>query len=319
MNDGFLKDFLDGRKYQTDLLLILLLAILGFAIAIALPDGNIVRIVFGIAMLIFIPGYALVSALWPKARLSNDSESSDGEMNSPSVDNLERVALSFGLSIAVLSITGLLLHFTGIGITLESTVVSNLVLIIALIAIAFFRRAKMPFEEVFHMAIVWEAKDSSTKTDRLITAAIAISLVLAGAALVYSITVPSVENHYSSLFILDANGTASDYPISLNTTTTGTIIVGISCHEFKTTRYTILAGIDGANNTMDYQNWSQIFNLNNSALISRNITLNHQESFEEEFSFRIFTPGTYKVNWAVEMDGAPTDYSTHLWVVVIAD
>ncbi len=319
MNDGFLKDFLDGRKYQTDLVAAFLLAFFGLVCALALPNGNMVRVVFGISMLIFVPGYSLVSALWPKAKLVEQPADDRVAQNGRSIDSLERIALSFGLSIVILSLTGLLLHFTSLGITLESTLASNIALIVLFLAIAFFRRAKTPLDEVYHIGLNWAGQMPMDRTERLITAAIVVSLVLAGITLVYSLTIPGVEDHYSSLFILDSNGTASDYPISLNTTTTGTIIVGISCHEFKTTRYTILAGIEGANNTMDYQNWTQIFNLNNSALISRNITLNHQESFEEEFSFRILTPGTYKVNWAVEIDGAPADYSTHLWVVVHAD
>jgi uncharacterized membrane protein len=51
-----------------------------------------VRIPLGLAMVLFLPGYTLIAALFPEKE---------------DLDGIERVALSFGLSIAVVPLMGL--------------------------------------------------------------------------------------------------------------------------------------------------------------------------------------------------------------------
>ena len=84
------------------LVVILILAILFF-------PSNVLRIILGIPFLLFFPGYALHTALFPgRGRL----------------DVAERVALSFGLSIAVVPLIGLVLNYLPWGIRLESVLYS---------------------------------------------------------------------------------------------------------------------------------------------------------------------------------------------------
>ncbi len=56
------------------------------------------RIIFALPVVLFIPGYALIAALFPPGK--------------EEIDTLERVALSFGLSIAVVPLIGLALNYT---------------------------------------------------------------------------------------------------------------------------------------------------------------------------------------------------------------
>ena len=58
------------------------------------------RYVLGAIFVIFLPGYCLIKALFPEKEL----------------DNIERVALSIGMSIALVPITGLILYYTPLGI-----------------------------------------------------------------------------------------------------------------------------------------------------------------------------------------------------------
>lgn len=60
------------------------------------------RYVFGSALVLFLPGYALIEALYPKREL----------------DELTRFALSIGLSLAIVPLTGLVLNYTPFGIRL---------------------------------------------------------------------------------------------------------------------------------------------------------------------------------------------------------
>ncbi|MFQ5839076.1 MAG: DUF1616 domain-containing protein, partial [Thermoplasmata archaeon] len=85
-----------------------------------------------ILMVIFVPGYILVAALFP------DNEE---------IDWIERIALSFGLSIAVVPLIGLLLNFTPFGIRLVPIVLSILIFSEGLGAVAYLRRMKLPVEK----------------------------------------------------------------------------------------------------------------------------------------------------------------------------
>jgi uncharacterized membrane protein len=79
-------------------------------VAIYLPTlyETPVRVVLALPTVLFIPGYCLITALFPK----------DGE-----IDLMQRIALSFGLSIAVVPMIGFLLNFTPLGIWLDPIVI----------------------------------------------------------------------------------------------------------------------------------------------------------------------------------------------------
>ncbi len=68
------------------------------AILLAFGEGNLLAIL----LVLFMPGYVLVAALFPGGILPEK----------PEIDWIERIALSFGLSIAVIPLLGLLVNFT---------------------------------------------------------------------------------------------------------------------------------------------------------------------------------------------------------------
>ncbi len=91
-----------------------------------LPDTipwSIVRIVVGGAFVLFIPGYTLVQLLFPSREM----------------DIIERIALSIGLSLAVVPLTGFLLNYSPWGIMLDPIVISISILSIALATTGVYR------------------------------------------------------------------------------------------------------------------------------------------------------------------------------------
>ena len=91
------------------------------------------RTALGIPMVLFIPGYVLTVTLFPK---NNDLEA------------IERIAMSLGLSIAIVPLIGLLLNFT-LGISFIPILSASCLYTIALLLIAAYRRGKLPEEERF--------------------------------------------------------------------------------------------------------------------------------------------------------------------------
>lgn len=86
-----------------------------------------IRYLLGAVSVLFMPGYSIVEALYPR-----------GDELAP----LERLALSIGLSLAVVPLVGLILNYTPWGIRLIPVVVSNTALTIALLTVAALRKAR---------------------------------------------------------------------------------------------------------------------------------------------------------------------------------
>ncbi len=91
----------------------------------------VVRWILGSFFVLFIPGYVTIEALFPKGR---------------ELDVIERVALSLGLSLALVPLIGLLLNFTPWGIRLEPIVGSLTIFTGGLALVALGRRFRMSVE-----------------------------------------------------------------------------------------------------------------------------------------------------------------------------
>ena len=96
-------------------------------ITITLFPTSIVRMALGTAYVLFLPGYAAMAALVP----GNDR-----------LATIERVALSIGLSIAIVPLVALALNFTPWGIRLMPVVWSVALLILLSSAVAWIRRRR---------------------------------------------------------------------------------------------------------------------------------------------------------------------------------
>ena len=82
------------------------------------------RYVFGSVLILFLPGYSLIEALYPKREL----------------DELTRFALSIGLSLALVPLVGLVLNYTPFGIRLLPVTISIAGLTLMLLVYALFRK-----------------------------------------------------------------------------------------------------------------------------------------------------------------------------------
>jgi len=124
-------------KESWDLIVIIVLSGLLVLTIVLIPDFPL-RIVIGLPFLLFFPGYALIAFLFPEKK---------------SLDTIERVALSFGLSIAVTPLIGFGLNYTPFGIRLEPILASVTAFIVAFSLLAYWRRYKvedpyLPFDPI---------------------------------------------------------------------------------------------------------------------------------------------------------------------------
>ncbi|MGB9841316.1 MAG: DUF1616 domain-containing protein [Candidatus Bathyarchaeales archaeon] len=90
----------------------------------AVPENaypiSYLRNIFGAIFVLWLPGYAFIKALFPA--------STPLKTSSESLDRIERVALSLGMSLALVPIVGLILNYTPWGIRLAPVTLSLLAL-----------------------------------------------------------------------------------------------------------------------------------------------------------------------------------------------
>ncbi len=311
-----------SKKYAFDLIFIILLASFLLAVIILIPDNDALRIIFGLPFILFLPGYALVCALWP----GKEREDKKG------IDDLERIALSFGLSIAVVPLVGLALNYTPWGIRLYPILISLFAFIIIMSITAWYRRRQLPEEDrfTFHIDMQIPKIKEWSSADKILGVFIVISLIIASAALIYITTTPRTGERYTEFYILDQNGTTKNYPKNLIVGENGTVIIGVVCHEHRDVNYTLVIGLFNNTNT-NIENTARIYtcplnstlimNLNNSFVYTLT-TLKNDESWTYAFNFTIEEVGRYAfVAFLYEEGANQNPYfewpdTPHIWINV---
>ena len=113
----------NARWYWITILLALITTIAVFVIQDNSSQLMYVRNILGAVFVLFLPGYSFIKALFPEKEL----------------DNIERIALSMGMSLALVPITGLVLNYTPLGIRVTPITLSLLALTTIFATIAIIR------------------------------------------------------------------------------------------------------------------------------------------------------------------------------------
>ena len=128
-----------AERIPRDLALMILLTLACIPFVLVPPlNETPVRIILGLLLVLFLPGYSLIAALFPRK---------------DDLDGIERIALSFGLSIAVVPLLGLALNYTPFGIRLVPVLVVLSMFTVSLAVIAGVRRLGLPEGERFVVVV----------------------------------------------------------------------------------------------------------------------------------------------------------------------
>lgn len=93
------------------------------------------RIVFGSVYVLFLPGFIISYIFFPQTK-EFDSEDAD----SKSIDSIERIALSFALSIAIVPLAVFYLNLIGLRINLLNSVLTVLGVIVIALGIIYWKK-----------------------------------------------------------------------------------------------------------------------------------------------------------------------------------
>ena len=267
------------------------------AVWIPVVNQTPLRVLAGLPTVLFIPGYLLIAALFPQ----NDE-----------IDWIERVALSFGLSIAVVPLIGLVLNYTPWGIRLDPVLISIAGFCLVMAAIATYRRLLIPEEErlVVPLREVLVSAQSElfeqgqAPLDRALSVLLVISIVAAVGTTLFVIAVPKEGEHFTEFYILGAEGKAADYPTAFAPNTSQWVTVGVCNHEYRNVTYTVET--HAVNQTYDLStNTSTIDRMD---LLDRySVTLPHNQTGERRVDFVVPDAGYNKLQFLLFNETVPGD------------
>ncbi len=277
-----IKNFLN----KVDLVLTILLSLLFILfIHVHYLQQTSIRTIIGFSLVIFFPGYSLTAALFPRK---------------DDLGWIERFTLSFGMSIAIVTLLGLGLNYTPFGIRLEpiSFVLSTFT--ISLSIVAWVRRLKVPYKERFRFPFerLLKINLGQNVLDKGLSIVLIASIIGSSVTLVYVVVTPKSGERFTEFYLLDTNGTASDYPKILNVMEEEKVIIGIVNHEYENVTYRLEVTFIG------------------SVIHEEQVFLIEDEKWEKSFTFKVTKKGEkQKLEFLLYKDQQIESYRTlHLWI-----
>ena len=277
---------IDNRKI---LIAIIIITLVLFPV-VAFTTGPL-RIVLGTLFVIFIPGYTLISALFPKKE---------------DMGGIERVALSFGSSIAIVPLIGLILNYTPWGISLYPILISISIFIVVTSAISDYRQHKLSENERLSFLCKLNLPDMAAmnKFDKFLYVLLIVVVIASLVSIGYVVAKPKQDENFTEFYILGPEGKAENYPYEILLGDSADIIVTIINYEHKPASYLVEITIDGSENTgIDFG------------------TLVHEEKREKEVGFTSPVLGNnQKVAFYLYQNDADDPYfdsPLHLYVDVV--
>jgi uncharacterized membrane protein len=287
-------------RIENEFLPLLLVGLVLLALIMAGVQGlpaplPMLRLGLGLVYVLFAPGYALQAALFPRAT---------------DLDGPERLALSFGLSVAVVPPMALLLDALPWGIRLWPILAMEGAFLAVCSFVALYRRKRLEVQE--RPSMVWKLAPAAwwagqDRTTRLLFGILGLALCMAAIAAITIIVAPKPGERLTEFYVLGAEGLAEDFPRQAVAGETLAITAGIANREGVPSHYRIevldATGTIGALGPMELQadesrEWELTFSPREVGEDVRvDVLLYRDEGREPYRSLRL---------WIQVLDGAPS-------------
>lgn len=245
-----------------------LLAVVAYAVAavvvLSQPGvyGTPLAVAVGIPLLLFVPGYALVSLLFPGSTPDDAAPNwSLADAREHGLTGGERAALGFGFSVALLPLLGVALGFSPWSITPGTAILTVAAVASAFALLGTVRRLRRPADRRFSLPIrAWSgdakrAVSGGSITDTVLNVGLAAAVVVAVAAVGYAVAAPAPGQDYTSVSLLSQNETgklvADDYPRNFTSGEGKPLVVELENHEGVQTDYSVVVELQRVEQTGD--------------------------------------------------------------------
>jgi len=292
---------LNMKYFQTfgDLALIFCFALAALAFGAIPPlSATIARLIVGTIVVLFVPGYAFIAALFPRRT---------------SLNNGVRLGLSFGISIAIVPLLEMALNYTRWGVRVSPTLVIIAAFTIACVAAAGIRRRRLPEDERF--AVNWQARKrlaglkaaflSGHTLDRALSIVLLLAIGVSLAVGSYAVLVPKPSEHFTEFYLLGANDTLGNYTTQFKVGVPSPSKVVIVNHEARNVTYDLVI----------YTNNSS----QREAVYSEKVVIPDGQRWEKQIDLVLNQPGELvKLEFALYEDQVTADpyRDAHMWVNV---
>jgi|WetSurMetagenome_2_1015567.scaffolds.fasta_scaffold94178_2 uncharacterized membrane protein len=197
---------------------------------------DIIRIILGIPFLLFIPGFALLSALIPRKEPQHI---------------VETITLSFVLSLAVDPLLGLIINYTPWGIRLDTVLYSVSIFVFICLVIARVRIhnlhpvLQVPKEQVINSNEVKQPFFVSGVKNTVLTIVMVITCAGALGLILYFIMTPKSQEGFTSFYIEQQQTNPDISLMQLKVGEEGKVTVAINNEEGIQSHYRIEVFING--------------------------------------------------------------------------
>ncbi|MCK4733863.1 MAG: DUF1616 domain-containing protein, partial [Methanophagales archaeon] len=280
-----------------DLWFVLLLAFLAYLFVLIPPLNQIypLRIIFALPLLLFLPGYVLIAAMFPKRE---------------ELSGIERFTLSIGLSIAIFVFDGFAISVTAWRFRPEPIILSLALITLILTLITSIVRWRIPKEGRFYLNFSifsqffesLRSEEKPSEIERALIIALVGSIIIASGMLAYA-KITFEEEQFTAFYILGEGGKAENYTKEVYLLEPSSMIVGIENYEHAPANYTLQVNLGGY------------------PLYEQQIKLEHGEKWEDVVSFTPKQVAKHaKLEFVLYKEGSTDPYrSVHLWVDSLID
>lgn len=237
----------DTLHLPCDLLVASGLALLGGVLAInGQWNDSLLRTFLTLPFLLVVPGYGLVSLLYPRA---------------DHLSFIPRFALSVAFSVSLIPIAAFMIAASPIGLTREALVIVILVLSIVLLLFAYVRRLSarplLDIESLSNSGVrpAFASLRSRTFPELVVGLLLAIVVLL---PLIF-LTNPISTEYYTEFYLSDSSGQIASPAFGLNNSTSTPVTLHLANHEQQSVNYSVLVLLE--NESMTNENGNAPVNL----------------------------------------------------------
>lgn len=232
-------------RYPTDLAAVTGIAIGAYLLVTAFPDGGALRLLATGALLLFLPGYALVSVLFPARARVTTERGRNGPGRPGGIDTIERLGLAVGLSLAVVPLLVIPLAMTEWHLTTGSIAATLGAFTVFFAQLAALRRFLLSPRDRYAPTIgrPLERLEGDGTIATASSVLLALGIVTAAVALAFALVAPGSAGSFTELAIYtedDGELVADNFPTEIGTDESVPVVVTIENQERQEMNYTVV-------------------------------------------------------------------------------
>ena len=238
------------RLYPVDLATVSLAAVAAYFLVTTYGSGSTLRLLVTFPLVLFLPGYALVSFLFPAtARPARENAHSDAEARPGGIDTVERLALAVALSLALVPMIVIPLALTEWGLYAEPAAAAFTAVTVGFAQLGVVRRLLVPEPERYTVSPLaaldrFQRRREEATLEAASSVVLAFAIVVAGVAMAGAFAAPNSATGFTELglYTEDEDGEliAGDLPSTVGPGEEIPLTVVIESNEGETVNYTVV-------------------------------------------------------------------------------